>query len=97
MDEDMKQTVPYFVVEGEMARMERVNHRLWILCILVLAVLLGTNAGWIYYESQWETVSEEEFYEISSDRGHAIYNESGEVNISGNQDKGYEEEAEQTP
>lgn len=96
MDKEYSKTVPYFVVEGEMARMERTNHRLWILCIILIAVLLGTNAGWIYYESQWEVVSEEEYYEISTDRGHAIYNESGEVTING-EDKGYEDEAEQTP
>ncbi len=84
MEEEMKKMVPYFAVEGEMARMERVNHRLWILCILLLAVLLGTNAGWLYYESQWEVVSTSEEYTITSgDDGNAIYNGSGEVKLYG--------------
>ena len=33
---EKKETVAYFVFEGEMTRMERTNHRLWILCILLL-------------------------------------------------------------
>ena len=38
--------VPYFVHEGEMARLERTNRRLWTLCVvlgfaLMAAVLRG--------------------------------------------------------
>lgn len=58
--------VPYVVHEGEMTRMERTNHRLWILCIMLLVALLATNAGWIWYESQWEVVETTESYEINS-------------------------------
>ena len=85
MEEELKQvTVPYVVHEGEMTRMERTNHRLWILCIMLLVALLATNAGWIWYESQWEVVSTTESYEIDSgEGGNAIYNGSGEVHING--------------
>lgn len=51
---DRKETVSYIVFEGEMTRMERTNHRLWIFCILLLLTLIGTNAGWLYYESQFQ-------------------------------------------
>lgn len=51
-------TVPYVVHEGIMTRMERTNHRLFVLCILLLIALFGSNAAWIYYESQWEVVEE---------------------------------------
>lgn len=49
--EDVTKVTPvsYVVFEGEMTRMERTNHRLWILCILLLVVLVGSNAGWLYY------------------------------------------------
>lgn len=50
--------VSYVVFEGEMTRMERTNHRLWILCIILIVCLLGTNAGWIWYESQFEYFTE---------------------------------------
>ena len=53
MDENKNETMSYFAHEGEMARMERVNGRLWILCIGLIALLVGTNAGWIWYESQF--------------------------------------------
>lgn len=46
-------TVPYFVHEGEMARMERINKKLWILCIVLFLAFAVTNAGWIYYEAQF--------------------------------------------
>ena len=54
--EDQKMSVPYIVHEGDMARLERTNKRLWILSILLVVLLVGSNAGWIWYESQFETV-----------------------------------------
>lgn len=48
--------VPYIVHEGALARMERTIKRLWILAILLAVFLVGTNAAWIWYESQFETV-----------------------------------------
>lgn len=56
MEEEIKVSVPYIVHEGDMARLERTIRRLWILCILLVVMLVGTNAGWFWYESQWETV-----------------------------------------
>lgn len=76
--------VSYIVFEGEMTRLERTIHRLWIMCILMLVALIGTNASWIWYESQWEVVSDVQSYEItSSDNGNAVYNQNGEVRING--------------
>lgn len=53
MEEKM---IPYYVHEGEMARQERHIKRLWILCIIIFVALIATNAGWIWYESQFEDV-----------------------------------------
>ena len=50
----MDRMVPYYVHEGEVARQERHIRRLWILCIIMFIALVGTNAGWIWYECQWE-------------------------------------------
>lgn len=50
-------TVPYIVYEGEMARTERRNKRSFILIIILIVALVLSNAAWIYYEAQWETVS----------------------------------------
>jgi len=74
-------TIPYFVHEGMMVRQERTIKRLWVLCIIMFLALVGTNAGWIWYESQWEDVVTTESYESdANDGGVAISNGSGEVN-----------------
>lgn len=60
-----RKSVPYIVHESDMARLERSIKRLWILLILTLVLLVGTNALWIAYESQFEdvvtTVTAEQF------------------------------------
>ena len=72
--------VPRWTHEADMARMERTVKKLWVLLIITLALLFGTNAGWIYYESQWEEVTTTETYEARTDGGGtAIANGSGEV------------------
>lgn len=49
-------TVPFTVHESALARAERHNKRLWVLCIIIFVSLIATNAGWIWYESQFEDV-----------------------------------------
>lgn len=44
--------------EGDMARMERANKRLWIVIIILIVALCGSNAAWIIYESQFEVIEE---------------------------------------
>lgn len=56
MEDKRVAPVPYLVYEGEMARQERHIKRLWVLCIIIFAALIMTNAGWIIYESQYEEV-----------------------------------------
>lgn len=48
--------IPYYVHEGDMSRMERSNKRLWIAILLLVLCLVGTNVGWIIYESQFKDV-----------------------------------------
>lgn len=50
--------VPFVVFESACTRLERTNKRLWITCIILISLLLFTNIGWIYYESQFETFEE---------------------------------------
>ena len=66
----MTQNIPYIVHEADMARMERTNKRLWILSIILIVILLATNAGWLYYETQFE------YYEtsVTQDSGEGGYN-----------------------
>ena len=80
--EQPSETVPYIVHEGMMARAERTAKRLWITILLLIVLLVGTNAGWLYYESQFEetaTTIEAE----ADDGGNAVANNNGMVNYNG--------------
>ena len=50
------EAIPYIAYESTMARMERANKRNFIIIIILIFALIATNAGWIIYESQFETV-----------------------------------------
>ena len=52
--EQHAEPVPFIVHEGMMARAERTAKRLWITILLLIVLLVGTNAGWIWFESQFE-------------------------------------------
>lgn len=57
MDKNItNESVPYVVYEDSMARMERTIEKLWILCITLLVLFIGSNIAWVYYESQFEDV-----------------------------------------
>ena len=74
--------VPYIVHEASMARSERTVKRLWATIILLIVLLFGSNAGWLYYESQFEetaTTIEAE----ADDGGNAVANNNGMVNYNG--------------
>ena len=80
--EQPSETVPFIVHEGMMARAERTAKRLWITILLLIVLLVGTNAGWLYYESQFEetaTTIEAE----ADDGGNAVANNNGMVNYNG--------------
>lgn len=61
-------SIPYFAHEGMMVRMERTNHRLWILSIVLIVCLIVSNLAWILYESQFEYY-EETTQEVTQDSG----------------------------
>lgn len=70
-NEDM-QMIPYYVHESDMARMERQIKRLWIVLIMTIVFLVGSNAAWIFYESQFvDEVTET--IETSADGGGNAY------------------------
>ena len=48
--------IPFIAFESALARLERTNRRLFILCVILALMLLVTNAGWIYWENSFEDV-----------------------------------------
>ena len=55
--EQHAEPVPFIVHEGTMARAEITIKRLWITILLLIVLLVGTNAGWIWYQSQFEDIA----------------------------------------
>lgn len=52
MGEDTR--VPYIVYEGTLARFERIIKRLWIVILLIVCLLVVSNAYWIYTWTQYD-------------------------------------------
>lgn len=79
-----KKSVPYIVHEGDMARMERNNKRLWVLCIVMFLAFVISNGLWMRYESQFEDVvteTQEITQDVDSGKGgNAIINDGVHVN-----------------
>ena len=72
-------TIDYVAHEADMARMERVNKRLWIALLVVIALFTLSNAAWIYHENQFideVTITQES---DAKDGGTAIVNNSGDL------------------
>ena len=78
---DEHKDVPYIVHEGMMARMERTIRRLWILCIILILLLAGTNAAWIWYENQFMDESLTVTQDLDSGNGgDAVINDGVHIN-----------------
>lgn len=72
--------VPYIVHEGIMTRLERTIERLWILAIILIILLFGSNAGWIYYQNQFEDKIETTTIEAEQDGAGVNVIGGGDVN-----------------
>lgn len=73
-------TIDWAAHEADMARMERINRRLWIALLAVIAFFTITNAAWMVYENSFVdevTVTQES---DAKDGGTAIVNNGGDVN-----------------
>ena len=52
-ENNLPKNVPFFLHEAECTRLEKIIKRLWILAVILIALLVLTNAVWIWYESQY--------------------------------------------
>lgn len=75
-------SVPFAVYESAMAQIKSL---IWVIVLLVL-LLVGSNVGWLIYESQFEVVEETtETYEIiqdGADTNNSVINGGDIVNGS---------------
>lgn len=70
-------SVPYVVHESAMARAERHAKALIWVIVLLIVLLVGTNAGWLIYESQFEVVEETTETIITQDNAEGYNNYIG--------------------
>ena len=50
--------IPYYIAESIADRQSLTIKRLWIMCVLLIILLVGTNALWLWYESQFEYIED---------------------------------------
>lgn len=55
-EQNSRISIDYVAHEADMARMERINRRLWIALLIVILLFTASNAFWIWRESQFEDV-----------------------------------------
>lgn len=75
--------IPYIVFESEMARLERIIKKQFVLIIVAVVFLVGTNACWLCYESQFEevtTTTQQVTQDVDSGEGDAIVNDGVHIN-----------------
>lgn len=59
--------VSYLAYESATSRQERTIKRVWILCLVLIVALVGSNIGWICYENQFEEISVTQEVEATAD------------------------------
>lgn len=64
---DPKDRTLYMMWESSQARVERTNIRQFVIILVLILALIGTNAGWIYYENQFEEVVVTQEVEATAD------------------------------
>ena len=70
-------SVPYVVHESAMARAERHTKALIWVIVLLIALLVGSNGAWLWYENQFEVVEETTETIITQDNAEGYNNYIG--------------------
>ena len=65
--ENQNIVVPYAAHEIAIATSERHSKRLWIVILVLIVALLGTNLAWIIYENFFEDYAITEEYDVEQD------------------------------
>ena len=77
---DDNKIIPYYAYDALNIMFNKTIRRLWVLCILLIVLLVGSNIGWLIYESQFEDVVEIEQEAEWEDDSNVIFNGTGSVN-----------------
>jgi hypothetical protein len=75
-EEEKIMTVPYIAHQSAAARQERQIRRMWIVVLVLICALIGTNIAWIIYENSFEDHVITEEYDVEQDADGGGYNNS---------------------
>ena len=70
------------ILKDTIAMQKQTNKRMFIIIIVLILMLVGTNVGWFIYESQFEVVSDTTSM-YSQDKGTNVYGNNNSVNSEG--------------
>jgi hypothetical protein len=75
-----------YAFDSQGARLERANKRLFIICVILIIALFVTNGLWVFYESQFDTISIEAEQEADGDSNNYVIggDYGGETESEGN-------------
>ena len=80
-------TIPYVVYEANEMRHERREKRyVWLIAILIF-LLVGTNIGWLIYESQFEVVQDTTITQENENGYNNYIGNDGDINYGKANDK----------
>jgi uncharacterized membrane protein YpjA len=80
---DNTEKISYWVYESAQARADRRFQKMWILVLVLIVLLVGSNVGWLYYEQQFEdTVITQDL--DAGDGGTATINDGVHINGESN-------------
>lgn len=80
MRELLNETMTRASHELDMARAERANKRQWIVILLLIVLLVGSNALWLYRESQFTDEVTTVTQDLDTGDGDAVVSGTGDIN-----------------
>ena len=69
--DDKNETISKYYFESITTKLERTIERLWILAIILIVLLVGSNAAWMYYENSFEDTTTTIQQDVDADSGNA--------------------------
>ena len=77
--ESNKPNVRQYDIDLLSAMAERTIKRLWIIVLVLIIALIGTNGAWLYYESQFEDVVTTEIVQENADGYNNYIGNDGDI------------------
>ena len=77
--ESNKPNVRQYDIDLLSAMAERTIKRMWIVILVLIIALIGTNGAWLYYESQFEDVVTTEIVQENADGYNNYIGNDGDI------------------